>query len=96
MRSEEPRYSQSVGKEVICLLKYCQGKHGWCGTIPPNGDVNTVAKPTVDSGWGYCTDDCRGDWADTFKKVLKVEHGIEDSLGRHSREGTQGKQGKQG
>ena len=26
-----------------------------------NGNSETIAEPTVDSGWGYCTDDCRGD-----------------------------------
>ena len=44
-------------------LRHCQGEHGWCGTIPLNGDSNTVARPTVDSGWGYCTDDCKGDYS---------------------------------
>ena len=49
----------AVGRRVICPLKYFQGEHGWCGTIPMNGNSETVARPTVDSGWGYCTDDCR-------------------------------------
>ena len=26
-----------------------------------NGSSEIIAEPTVDSGWGYCTDDCRGD-----------------------------------
>ena len=26
-----------------------------------NGNSETIAEPTVDSGWGYCTDDCKGD-----------------------------------
>ena len=25
-----------------------------------NGDTKAIAKPTIDSGWGYCTDDCKG------------------------------------
>ena len=46
-----------------------QGAHGWCGTVPDDdaiidGDsdeiADDIARPTVDSGWGYCTDDCKG------------------------------------
>ena len=55
----DPR-RKAVGKNSF-ILRHCQGEHGWCGTIPLNGDSNTVARPTVDSGWGYCTDDCKGD-----------------------------------
>ena len=53
---------KAVRQNVMCPQKHCQGEHGWCGTVPMNGDSETVAWPTIDSGWGYCTDDCRGDY----------------------------------
>ena len=83
MRSidEKRRLVKAVGKEVIFPLKYCQGKYGWCGTIPRNGDFNTVARPTVDSGWGYCTDDCKGD-----KSIINISQftsvGLQMSAGK--------------
>ena len=49
-----PKY---VGTDRV---KCSQGAHGWCGTLPMNGDTKAIAKPTIDSGWGYCTDDCKG------------------------------------
>ena len=39
--------------------EFFKGKYGWCGTTRSNGDNETVARPTVDTGWGYCSDQCR-------------------------------------
>ena len=59
------------------MLKCPQGQNGWCGTIPTNGNSATIAEPTVDSGWGYCTDDCRGDRRKTeFTKPIQLRVGV--------------------